>query len=35
MFEIHLNGMVYEFSDDKMAELSDILDMLADAVHEE
>ena len=35
MFEIILNGMVYEFSDDKLCEVMDYLDMIANAVHEE
>ena len=35
MFEIVLNGMVYAFEEERMAEIMDMLDAAADEVHEE
>lgn len=35
MFEIHLNGMVYRFDDNKLLEIMDMLDERADEVVEE
>lgn len=35
MFEIVLNGMVYAFEEERMAEVMDMLDAAADEVHEE
>lgn len=35
MFEIHLNGMVYKFNDDKLLEIMSMLDERADEVTEE
>lgn len=35
MFEIKLNGFVYRFQEDRIAEIMDMLDMWADEVEEE